>query len=128
MNIIYIDDDSSNRSVLREMLALAGVKMLGASNAQTGLQMIEENDFSIVLMDLRMPGTSGLTAIRQLRARRDSKGNLPILVVTADLTSGTRSMCECAGADDFIVKPVAAEQLFSSIGRALGRRADAVLA
>lgn len=121
MNIIYIDDDATNRAVLRGMLEASGVKMAEAPDAQTGLKMIDEGDYAIVLMDLRMPGVSGLTAIRQLRSIDNANKQIPIVVVTADLTDGVRDLCRGAGADDFVAKPVGMADLFDAIGSAVAK-------
>ena len=66
--MIYIDDDATNRAVLCDMIASAGLPITDAADAKTGLQAIKDGEFDLVLMDLRMPEVSGLTAIRQLRS------------------------------------------------------------
>jgi two-component system response regulator QseB len=118
MNILYIDDDATNRTVMRGMLATAGVVMDEAADARTGLEMIESSDYALVLMDLRMPGVSGLTAIRQLRTTGADR-QIPIVAIIADLTTGVRALCKGAGADEFLSKPVGMEDLFTAIGAAL---------
>ena len=82
--------------------------------------MIDDGGFDVVLMDLRMPGMDGLTAIRQIRAG-DAKALLPVIVVTADTAQDIRSHCLSQGADDVILKPVAMKSLFDAIGRTLAR-------
>jgi CheY-like chemotaxis protein len=77
MNILFVEDDAMNRRVVRDMLTVAGANMDEAPDAETGLRMIDERDYDIVLMDLRMPGMDGLTAIRHLRARPDAKATCP---------------------------------------------------
>lgn len=119
MNILYIDDDATNRAVLRGMLATAGVAMDEASDARSGLRMIEEGSYALVLMDLRMPQISGLTAIRQLRATGRPESQVPIVAITADLTAGVRGLCTDAGANGFLSKPVALDDLFSVVGTVL---------
>jgi CheY-like chemotaxis protein len=83
MNILFVEDDAMNRRVVRDMLMVAGASMDEAPDAETGLAMIDANDYDIVLMDLRMPGMDGLTAIRHIRARQDGKASVPVIVVTA---------------------------------------------
>ena len=119
MKILYIDDDATNRAVLRAMLSQAGVVMSEAADARSGLQMIAESDYKVILMDLRMPQVSGLTAIRQLRSRTDGKNATPVIVVTADLTAGVKDLCRGAGADDFVSKPIDRDRLFAAIGSVL---------
>lgn len=119
MRILFVEDNQMNRRVVRDMLGAAGLDMAEAPEAETGLQMIDENDYDLVLMDLRMPGIDGLTAIRLIRQRRDGKAVLPIIVVTADSTLNVREDCLGAGADDVILKPVAMERLFDAITRVM---------
>ena len=127
MEIIYIEDDATNRAVLKAMLASAGVAMAEADSARSGLQMIGDRRFDLVIMDLRMPEVSGLTAIRQLRAREGESGRVPIIVVSAELTEGTRDLCRSAGADRFLCKPITMIDLFGEIGAALAGSETAML-
>lgn len=117
MQVLFVEDDAMNRRVVKDMLAVAGVEMFEAPEAETGLIMIADNDYDLILMDLRMPGMDGLTAIRQIRARVDDKAKLPIIVVTADTGLNIRRDCLEAGADDVLLKPVAMDLLFDSVGR-----------
>lgn len=124
MNVLFIEDDRMNRRVVRDMLEVAGARMVEAESAEAGLVLIGEQDFDVALVDLRMPGMDGLTAIRHIRARDDGKGQLPIIVVTADTAVDLRERCLAAGADEVIFKPVAMDALFETIGRLLAERGD----
>lgn len=117
MRILFVDDNGMNRKVVECMLEAAGLPMAEAEDAQTGLAMIEAGDYDIILMDLRMPGMDGLTAIRQIRARGDAKARLPIIVVTADNAPEIRGQALAAGADDVLHKPVQMEALFDTMAR-----------
>ena len=116
MNIIYIDDDATNRALLRDMLEIENIAMAEAGDAHTGLKMIEEGDYDLIFMDLRMPDMNGITAIRQLRAGSGRQKTVPIIVVTADPSEGVRSMCRAAGATDFLDKPISMDKLFEQVG------------
>ncbi|MEG8054248.1 response regulator [Sphingomonas aerolata] len=124
MNILFIEDDRMNRRVVGDMLDVAGATMVEAESAERGLEILDEQDFEMVLVDLRMPGMDGITAIRHIRARSDAKGMVPIIVVTADVATDLRQRCLSAGADDVIFKPVAMDSLFDAIGRILAREAQ----
>ncbi len=113
-----------NRRVVGDMLDVAGATMVEAESAERGLEILDEQDFEMVLVDLRMPGMDGITAIRHIRARSDDKGMVPIIVVTADVAPDLRQRCLSAGADDVIFKPVAMDSLFDAIGRILAREAQ----
>ncbi len=122
MRVLAIEDDPLNRRVVRDMLSVAGVALEEADSAETGLQMIDAADYDVVLMDLRMPGMDGLEAIGLVRARRDAKVDLPIIVITADAAAGLRDKCIAGGADELLLKPVAMEELFDAIGRVIAIR------
>lgn len=119
MTVLFIEDDRMNRRVVRDMLDVAGVGMVEAESAEVGLALIDAHDFDMALVDLRMPGMDGLTAIGHIRARSDAKAGLPIIVVTADTAVDLRERCLAAGANDVIFKPVAMDELFDAMGRLL---------
>ncbi len=121
MNILFVEDDAMNRRVVRDMLTVAGATMDEAHDAESGLQMIEDGQYDIVLMDLRMPGMDGLTAIKHIRARTDEKASVPVIVVTADTALDICRDCIDQGADEVILKPVAMNKLFDAIGRLIAR-------
>ncbi|SFJ29728.1 response regulator [Caulobacter sp. UNC279MFTsu5.1] len=124
MRILFVEDNQMNRRVVAEMLRAGGVEMDEAEDGPSGLAMIDANAYDLVLMDLRMPGMDGLTAIREIRARADAKARLPVIVVTADSGSALDADCQAAGADDVIRKPVDLATLFTTIGDLIARRGD----
>jgi CheY-like chemotaxis protein len=119
MKVLFIEDDPMNRRVVKDMLDVAGATMVGAEDAETGLMLIDTQDFAMALVDLRMPGMDGIEAIQVIRARNDAKAKLPIIVVTADAAVDLRDRCLAAGADDVLFKPVAMDALFEAMGRVL---------
>lgn len=127
MQVLFVEDDAMNRLVVRDMLHVVGATMTAAPDAETGLSLIDTEDFNVVLMDLRMPGMDGLTAIRTLRARADAKALVPVIVVTADTALDLRERCLDSGADDVLRKPIAMGALLSSLGRMLARGGEDVV-
>jgi len=130
VRVLFVEDNPLNRRVVKHMLDTAGVEMAEAEEAETGLAMIDAEVFDVVLMDLRMPGMDGLTAIRHIRARSDAKASLPVVVVTADNAHDIRERAKAAGADDLLLKPVEMRSLFDAIGRVVtrGGQKEALLA
>lgn len=124
VRVLFIEDDRMNRRVVRDMLDVAGAVMTEAESGEEGLALLDGNDYDLLLIDLRMPGMDGVTAIRHIRARGDLKARLPLIVVTADTAPDLREQCLEAGADDVLFKPVAMEALFDSMGRVLARLAS----
>jgi CheY-like chemotaxis protein len=127
MKVIFIEDDPMNRRVVGDMLDVAGATMTEAESGEIGLKLIDEQDFDMALVDLRMPGMDGITAIREIRARGDSKAKLPIIVVTADTAVDLRERCIAAGADAVLFKPVAMDALFEAMGRILANGEDGMI-
>ncbi|MFV0622723.1 response regulator [Sphingomonas sp. ac-8] len=127
MNVLFVEDDAMNRRVVRDMLDVAGATMVEADRAEEGFRRIDEEDFDVVLVDLRMPGMDGLEAIGRIRARPDAKRNLPLIVVTADTAPDLRDRCLAAGADEVLFKPVAMDALFDAIGRILASKSDGAM-
>ena len=120
MRILYVEDDAMNRRVVKDMLSVIGAHMDEAENGTIGLEKVDaEEVFDVILMDLRMPGMDGLTAIEHIRARKDSKANLPIIVITADTSPNLFDKCMGSGADDVLMKPVAMDALMNSMGRVI---------
>ena len=124
MQILFVEDDAMNRRVVRDMLRVVGTDMEEAADAETGLAMLDERPYDIVLMDLRMPGMDGLTAIELLRGREGRNRDVPVIVVTADTAPDLRERCLAIGADEVIVKPVAMGALLEAIGRLSSRAAE----
>jgi two-component system sensor histidine kinase RpfC len=79
------------------------------------LDALEEQRFDIVLMDVNMPGTSGLDVVKLYRFAHMNEPRLPIVALTADATTETRKLCEAAGMDGYITKPVEAAKLIEAI-------------
>lgn len=121
MQVLFVEDDPMNRRVVKDMLRVVGANMAEAEDAETGLRMIDESDYDIVLMDLRMPGMDGITAIGHIRAMAAPKSRLPVIVVTADTAVDLRERCIAAGADDVILKPVAMGALLNAMGRMVAK-------
>ncbi|GAA0674207.1 CheY-like chemotaxis protein [Sphingomonas insulae] len=124
MNVLFIEDDRMNRRVVRDMLDVAGASMMEAESAEEGLAALDAQTFDMLLIDLRMPGMDGITAIEHIRARNDAKATVPIIVITADTALDLRERCIAAGADEVLFKPVAMDALFEAMGRILARDAQ----
>lgn len=116
MRVLYVEDDRINRKVMQAILGRAAIVPDEAINGLEGLRRVDTEDYDVVLMDLRMPEMDGLTAIRHIRARSDAKAGVPIIVITADTSSGIREESIDAGANDLLTKPVDVSRLFEILG------------
>ena len=118
--IHVVDDDDSLRSALQRLLAAAGYRVKAYASAGEFLLDPPTDAPGCLLLDLRMPGPSGLD-LQEALARHGI--GLPVIFLTGhgDLATGVRAMK--AGAVDFLVKPVEREQLLGAVARALERDA-----
>jgi CheY-like chemotaxis protein len=125
--VLFIEDDRMNRRVVRDMLDVAGVTMDEAENAEVGLGLLDHQRYDLLLVDLRMPGMDGITAIHHIRGRDDWAARVPVIVITADAALDLRDRCLAAGADDVLFKPVAMDALFETMGRLLAADEDDIV-
>ena len=126
MHILYIEDDASSRMVLHHMLTTVGVSMTSAADGKAGLDQAAKGNFDMILMDLRMPDMSGLTALRHIRARQADGQRTPIVFVSAEMSDGAQAMCRAAGADGFVDKPVNMDRLFAVLAEVISESPDLV--
>jgi two-component system response regulator MprA len=116
--VLVVDDEPAVREALRRALALEGYDVELAENGAEALRKVGPADPDVVVLDVLMPEVDGLAACRRLRA----EGNrVPVLMLTARAGIGDRVDGLDAGADDYLVKPFALEELLARI-RALLRR------
>jgi CheY-like chemotaxis protein/HPt (histidine-containing phosphotransfer) domain-containing protein len=118
LNVLLVEDIAVNLQVAQHMLASIGCRSAAAGNGQEALDLMERNDFDLVLMDCQMPVMDGFTATREQRAREQGTGKrLPIIALTANALEEDRQHCIDAGMDDFISKPFNRETLIDVLSR-----------
>ena len=120
MRILAVEDDPGILRMLERGLTAAGHQVLTADTGEDGAMMATEEGLDIVLLDISLPELSGHEVLARIRSRRPA---LPVLMLTArdDLDNKVRALD--AGADDYLTKPFAFEELLARI-RALTRRTD----
>ncbi|MEC3975200.1 response regulator transcription factor [Amycolatopsis sp. H20-H5] len=119
MRILVVDDDRAVRESLRRSLEFNGYQVEMASDGAQALESVIANRPDAMVLDVMMPRLDGLEVARRLRSTGD---DLPILVLTARDTVSDRVSGLDAGADDYLPKPFALEELLARL-RALLRRA-----
>src|SRR5690606_33526620 len=120
MRILVVDDDRAVRDSLRRSLEFNGYSVDLASDGAQALEMIDANRPDAMVLDVMMPRVDGLEVARRLRSRGD---DLPIQVLTARDPVPDRAAGLDAGADDYLPKPFALEELLARL-RALLRRSS----
>ncbi len=121
--ILVIDDESAIRESLEVLLSLEGYTVEMAADGEIGLQRLEQNLYDLVLLDLALPGQSGMELLPQIHERYPE---LPVIMITAYGTVDNVVDAIRAGAENFIQKPWDNEKLLADIRSALARhRAEA---
>jgi len=103
--VLIVDDEELNRNLLESMMELAGYDAACVSGGQAALNILEEDEFDLVLLDVMMPGMDGLETAHRIRSKF-SQSDLPIIMVTALASKNDRLKAVKAGANDFVSKPV----------------------
>src|SRR3954469_9045887 len=117
-DVLVVDDDPQLREALSRALTLDGYAVTTANNGAQALDSVSRQRPDLMVLDVMMPYVGGLDVCRTLRERRD---RLPILVLTARDEVGDRVAGLDAGADDYLTKPFALDELRARL-RALLRR------
>ncbi len=115
MRILVADDQPANLMVLRKLLEKAGHRSQIVDDGEDVLTAIETQGFDAVIVDLHMPGISGLEVIKQARFMESGRKRTPFIVLTADATEQARAECERAGAYAFMTKPIVVEKLLEKL-------------
>lgn len=120
MRVLIVEDDAQVRTALSRALNFEGYDIETASDGAEGLEKVLTAAPDAIILDVMMPHVDGLEATRRLRARGDTT---PILMLTARHEISDRVAGLDAGADDYLVKPFALEELLARL-RALLRRSE----
>ncbi|MHB8681839.1 MAG: response regulator transcription factor [Acidimicrobiales bacterium] len=123
MRVLVAEDDPGLRSVLERGLSECGYVVDAVANGEEALTYLRTYEYEVAVLDWRMPRTSGIDVVRELRRRGSA---LPVLMLTALDTAADRVAGLDEGADDYLVKPFDFSELLARL-RALQRRAPSLL-
>jgi DNA-binding response OmpR family regulator len=115
---LVIDDDPAIRQVLRTMLELEGYQVYEAMNGSLGLGLIGAIDPPVVVLDVMMPGISGVDICRQIDHQRHA-----VIILTARDDRELAEECAAAGRDRFMTKPVDVDELTAAVAELAVSRA-----
>ncbi|OGX82828.1 hypothetical protein BEN47_18135 [Hymenobacter lapidarius] len=111
--VLLVEDNEINREVARFMLEDWGVILEEAVDGEQGLRMLKENAYDVVLMDIQMPGLSGVEVTRAVRQLPDPRrAQVPILALTANAFREDNERYRAAGMDDCLAKPYDEQELY----------------
>ncbi len=110
LKILLVEDDPINQWLTQQCLVTLGTQVSTAENGQQALYILQAESFDLVLMDLQMPEMNGLEASRIIRQHYTASA-LPIIAMTAHSLQTEREKCFALGMNDYLTKPIGAEQL-----------------
>jgi len=107
-SVLVVDDEAIVRESIRDWLDNAGYKVATAESGEQALEMIGQQDFSVMVLDIRLPGQTGITVLKEVKARRPW---IKSIIVTAYPAEETTTEARRLGAIDYLVKPVVPDDL-----------------
>ena len=117
MKKILIAEDNDSNFVLMSYILKKYYQFERARNGQEAVEMVDKNQYDIVLMDIKMPIMDGLEATKAIREKHP---DLPILALTANAFDSDRQLAMEVGCNDFLSKPVSSEECLETITRYIG--------
>jgi signal transduction histidine kinase/CheY-like chemotaxis protein len=117
-SLLIVDDRWENRSVLRNLLEPLGFECVEADHGEAGFHQLQEQPIDLIITDIAMPVMDGLNMVQLIRAQAKWE-SLPIIVSSASVFNFDRQQSQIAGANDFLPKPVQAEELFEQLQQQL---------
>src|SRR5918999_449813 len=119
IRVMVVDDDAVLRRLITDQTALMGFDSTAAASGEEALEALSKSDFDVVLLDIRMPGLSGLDALREIRRMEDAP---EVIMLTADTSLGTGLEAMRLGAYDYLTKPATLDEMEAVIRKADEKR------
>ncbi|WP_247892802.1 response regulator [Azospirillum baldaniorum] len=115
--ILVAEDNPVNLQVTLALLRRAGHAVDSVSNGLEAVNAVAALPYDLVLMDVQMPEMDGLAATRAIRRMGGIAARVPIVAMTANVMEGDQAICLAAGMDDYLPKPIVADQLLQTVAR-----------
>jgi two-component system cell cycle response regulator DivK len=116
--ILIVEDNEKNLKLVRDVLQVKGYETVDAGTAEDGLKLARARKPSLILMDIQLPGMSGVDALKALRTDPETAG-IPVVAVTASVMQQDRQQIMRAGFNGFIEKPINLRGLLDTVQQAL---------
>jgi len=115
--ILVVDDNPSNRKLACELLRDLNVVVDSAESGERAIELCEKSNYSLILMDVQMPGLNGFETTERIRANENTEARTPIVALTAHAVEEEKSELLMSGMDDFLSKPVGESELRELLSR-----------
>ena len=125
LRVLVVDDEALNRNIAKAFLARAGHDVVCVEDGAAAVEIAAREVFDAILMDVRMPGTNGLEATRQIRMLPAPRGQVPVVAVTAQAFAQQIEICRQAGMNSHVSKPFEQATLLAALENITTRPDDA---
>ncbi len=119
--VLIVEDNEKNMKLARDVLQAKGYSTLEAVTGEEGVRLARERRPDLVLMDIQLPGMSGIDAFRMLRADAATAA-IPVIALTASVTPTDRTQITQAGFDAFLGKPIVLKEFLETVRRLTGAK------
>lgn len=123
-NILYVEDNPGNRTLVRRILEAEGYTIREATDGPSGLEMAAQERPDLILLDINLPEIDGYDLAKRMRSMPNLQG-VPILAVTANVMQGDRERTLEAGCNGYIQKPIDVDKLPEQVKAALDKACTA---
>jgi two-component system cell cycle response regulator DivK len=118
--ILIVEDNEKNLKLVRDVLQVKGYTTLEAGTGEDGVRIAEEKVPDLILMDIQLPGISGIDALKVLRAN-PATAKIPVIAVTASVMQQDRNLITQAGFDGYIGKPLNLKEFLEAVSAKLAK-------
>ena len=119
--ILIVEDNDKNLKLVRDVLQVKGFSTLEAGTAEDGIKLAREHKPDLILMDIHLPGMSGIEALKVLRGEAATAA-IPVIAVTASVMQQDRKQITEAGFDAYVGKPINLKEFLDAVRAALERK------
>ena len=120
--ILIVEDNEKNLKLVRDVLQVKGYATIEAGTGEDGIKLAHERKPDLILMDIHLPGMSGIDALKVLRADA-ATASIPVIAVTASVMQQDRKQITEAGFDAYVGKPINIKEFLDAVRAALEREA-----
>src|SRR5215471_14989642 len=112
--ILIVEDNEKNLKLVRDVLEVKGFATIEAGTAEDGIQLAGSRKPDLILMDIQLPGISGIEALKVLRNDAKTSG-IPVIAVTASVMQQDRKLITEAGFDAYVAKPINIKEFLEAV-------------
>ena len=112
--VLIVEDNPKNLKLVRDILQVTGYQTVEAETGEEGVRLARERQPALILMDIQLPGMSGIEALGRLRADATTR-MIPVIAITASVMAQDRERVMAAGFDGFQGKPISVRELLATV-------------